>query len=837
MPLQNKYKGDNTPMKSGEKLSPEVIIKIRAAINDAEGQEVLFTGSISENGLVTDASVAARGNDSAAPALYPFMLESDVVIHNHPSGVLKPSNADLQIAFTLGNQGIGFYIVNNAVTKVYCVSEAVETRKSENLDLEDVCNFLLPGGALSRKIDNYETRDAQVQMTEGVVNAFNNNLINITEAGTGVGKSFAYLVPAIKWCLANNERVIISTATINLQQQLIEKDIPLIIGLLENGEGEKIKSILVKGRGNYVCLRRLHEQLEDNSLFQEKESTLQAIYDWSGTTRTGSKSDLSFVPDYTVWSSVCSESDSCMGMRCSYREKCFVMKLKKEAASANLLVVNHHLLFSDLAMRMNGAGYEGTAVLPPFNRVVFDEAHTIENSATSFFSQIYNKFILSKHIGKIFYRRKSRNMGLAVVMQKLMPHPEDYKDIPVLVSSVSIAAETLDTNTTYLMNGAYSLRLTSQINLDLMDPVQMSLRDLHKKIIKLVNYISDGGEVLFSEEEDNSDVFEMKVAMRRLKNTAAVLNGFLDYLTKEDNIFWIEQKKTSKGELFYSFSNTPLNISDMMNKAVYEPLQTTVFTSATLAVQKKFNFWKGRIGLDRVSEDKAKEFLLSSPFNYSKQVMLGIPNDGPDPGSPDFQDFISGFIVDAIEISEGSALVLFTSYGMLNATYNELEPLLTRQGITVMKQGSQDRSKLLSSFNKDISSVLFATDSFWEGVDAPGDSLKLVIICKLPFRVPTDPIIKARIEAIEKNGGNPFMDLSLPEAAMKLKQGFGRLMRRKTDHGIVLILDPRIIRKRYGPILMGTLPETAKSIGNAKKVLEDMENFLYGSNSDFISKE
>lgn len=818
-------------MKSGEKLSPEVIIKMRAAINDAEGQEVLFTGFITENGLVADIEVAARGNDSAAPALYPFMLESDVVIHNHPSGVLKPSNADLQIAAGLGNQGIGFYIVNNTVTKIYCVSEAIETRRNEKLDMEDVCSFLLPGGELSRKIENYETRDPQVQMAEGVVDAFNNNIINITEAGTGVGKSFAYLVPAIKWCLANNERVIISTATINLQQQLIEKDIPLITSLLGKEGKNNIKSVLVKGRGNYLCFRRLHDALEDNSLFQEKDSTLQAIYDWSGTTATGSKSDLSFVPDYTVWSSVCSESDSCMGMRCSYRDKCFVMKLKKEAASANLLVVNHHLLFSDLAMRMNGAGYEGTAVLPPFNRVVFDEAHTIENSATSFFSQIYNKFILLKHIGKVYYRRKSRNMGLAVVMQKLMSHPEDYKDIPILVSSVRIAAETLDTNTTYLMNGTYSLRLTSQISTDLIDPVLVSIRDLHKKIIKLVNYISDGGEILFSDEEDNSDVFEMKVAMQRLKNTAAVLNGFLDYITKEDNIFWIEQKKTNKGELFYSFSNTPLDISDMMNKSVYEPLKTTVFTSATLAVQKKFNFWKGRIGLDRVSSDRAHEFLLNSPFNYSKQVMLGIPDDGPDPGSPDFQDFISSFILDAIDISEGSALVLFTSYGMLNATYNELEPLLTRRGITVMKQGSQDRSRLLSSFNEDISSVLFATDSFWEGVDAPGDSLKLVIICKLPFRVPTDPIIKARIEAIEKKGGNAFMDLSLPEAAMKLKQGFGRLMRRKTDHGIVLILDPRIIRKRYGPILIGTLPDTARSIGNSKKVLEDMENFLYSSSN------
>ena len=812
-------------MKSGERLSPEVIIKMRGAINDAEGQEVLFTGQIMDNGLVGAVEVAARGNDTAAPALYPFMGESDAVIHNHPSGVLKPSNEDLQIASSLGNQGIGFYIVNNSITKIYCVSEAVKKRNIEALDPEDVCSFLLPGGELSHAIESYETRDSQVRMTEGIARAFNNNLINITEAGTGVGKSFAYLVPAIKWCELNNERVVISTATINLQQQLVEKDIPLITSLLKS----KVKSVLVKGRGNYVCLRRLHDAMEENSLFQEKESSLKAIYDWSGTTTTGSKSDLSFVPDHSLWSAVCSESDSCMGLRCFYRDKCFVLKLKKEAASANLLVVNHHLLFSDLAMRMNGAGYEGTAVLPPFNRVVFDEAHTIENSATSFFSQNYNKFILYRHTSRIFTRKKSRNTGLSVILQKMMPHPEDYKDIPVLIAGVRVAADTLDTNTAFLINGEYSLRLTAQTNADLIEPVLDSIRELHRKIVKLITYINDGGEILFSEEEDNSDVFEMKVAMQRLKNLAAVLNGFLDYEIRDDNIFWVEQKKTGKGEVFYSFSNTPLDISDMMNKAVYEPLQTVVFTSATLTVQKKFKFWKGRIGLDRVLDDRLEEYLLSSPFKYSQRVMLGIPNDAPDPGSPEYQAFISSIIVDAIEISEGSALVLFTSYSMLNTTYNDLEPLLTRQGLTVMKQGSSDRSRLLSTFNTDVSSVLFATDSFWEGVDAPGDSLKLVIICKLPFRVPTDPIIKARIEAIEKNGGNAFMDLSLPEAAMKLKQGFGRLMRRKTDHGIVLILDPRIIRKSYGVILSGTLPETAKSIASSRNVLEDMENFLYSS--------
>ena len=818
-------------MKSGEKLRPEVIIAMRSAINDADGQEVLFTGEILDDGLVTSVEVAARGNDTAAPALYPFMLESDVVIHNHPSGVLKPSSADLQIASNIGNQGVGFYIVNNSVTKIYCVSEAAQLHKNKELNMEDVCNFLLPGGALSKTIEGYEARDAQVQMTEGIVSAFNNNLISITEAGTGVGKSFAYLVPAIKWCESNNERVVISTATINLQQQLIEKDIPLITDILGNKGKNKVKSVLVKGRGNYLCLRRLHDTMEDNSLFQEKNSSLKVIQEWSGSTKTGSKSDLSFVPDFALWGSICSESDSCMGMRCYYRDKCFVLKLKKEAASANILVVNHHLLFSDLAMRMNGAGYDGPAVLPPFSRVVLDEAHTIENSATSFFSQNYNKFILYRHCNRIFSRRKSRNTGLSINMQKMMVTPEDYKDIPVLIASVRLAADTLDTNTAFLMNGSYSLRFTTAISSDLMVPVLESISDLHKKIIKLITYINDGGENLFSEEDDNSDVFEMKVTMQRLKGLAAVLNGFLEYTTKDNNIFWVENKRTSRGETFYSFSDTPLDISDMMRQSLFEPMETAIFTSATLTVQKKFNYWKGRIGLDKVSGDRVEEYLLKSPFQYRQRVMLGIPTDAPDPGSMEYQDYVSRIIAEAVEISEGSALILFTSYSMLNNTYSELEPLLTSKGITVMKQGSLDRSRLLSNFNTDISSVLFATDSFWEGVDAPGDSLKLVIICKLPFRVPTDPIIKARLEVIEKNGGNAFMDLSLPEAAMKLKQGFGRLMRRKSDYGIVLILDPRIIRKRYGSILSGTLPETAKSIGNSKKIYEDMENFLYSSDN------
>ncbi len=812
-------------MKSSDKLHHDVIMQMRKTILDAEGQEVLFIVRLDEKGMGRAVYTAARGNDAAVPFLYPAAGKGDVVIHNHPSGVLKPSSNDLQIAAQLGNEGIGFYIVNNLVSKIYCVSEAVAGGKNIPLDKEALCSILLPGGVLSREFDYYEVRDSQVEMMEGVIDAFNDNKINVTEAGTGVGKSFAYLIPSLQWAHQNKERVVVSTATINLQQQLIEKDIPVI----QRITGTQVKSVLIKGRGNYICLRRLDEAVRDQSLFNEENDVLDVLLQWAQTTKTGSKSDLSFMPDRVLWNKVCSESDSCMGIKCPNREKCFVMKVRKEASSAHILVVNHHLLFSDLAMRINGAGFSGTAVLPPFSRVVFDEAHTLEKSATSFFSENYNKFILLKSLASLYGRKKRIVYGVLQRIKQLFPSPEFINMVPPLVMEVKEYMELLEQSSDVYLNGKSSRRIMKEEESSVQDNLLSAMSDLHRSVVKLVQVIHDGAEELFTEMDDDPDVFILKITMQRLQRICRVLDLFQHYTEEEEKIFWIEKKRTGKKDPFYSFSITPLDISGMMKASVYDTQKTAVFTSATLTIQKKFDFWKQRTGL--ALEDGNSERMvykrLTSPFEYRKQVLLCVPDDAPDPGSDTFQEYLSRAILEILEISEGKALVLCTSYTMLTSAYSRTCSLLEKRGITVMKQGEADRSKLLSSFNSNISSVLFATDSFWEGVDVPGEALRVVIICKLPFRVPTDPIVKARMERIEALGGNPFFDLSLPEAAMRLKQGFGRLMRRKNDHGVVVILDPRIIRKNYGSILLESLPETALSIKSKEGMLMDMEDFLY----------
>ena len=394
-------------MKAEERLAPDVIEEIREAIADAGGNEVFLVGTVGDTGKVVSVTVGARGNEEAVPVLSPHLVDGGVVIHNHPSGGTRPSNADLAIASRLGNQGIGFYIVDNTLDELYVVAEAVEAREVVPLDEEQLAADLGPGGALNRLYPLYERRDSQVGMLRFVCKAFNGEEICAAEAGTGVGKSLAYLLPALAWANRNAERVVISTNTINLQQQLVEKDIPLVKRIL----GIDPKVVLVKGRGNYLCLHRLNEAIEEAGLFDERDPELIAIREWARTTETGSRTDLSFYPAEETWSKVCSEADACLGLRCSHREGCFVLKARRDASSAKILVANHHLLFADLAMRITGTGFDDPAVLPAFRRVVFDEAHNVEKAATSFFSQSSSRFGILRFLGRLHRHRKGRVTG------------------------------------------------------------------------------------------------------------------------------------------------------------------------------------------------------------------------------------------------------------------------------------------------------------------------------------------------------------------------------------------------------------------------------------------
>ncbi|MBI9103092.1 MAG: helicase c2 [Spirochaetales bacterium] len=810
-------------MDADERISLPARENIKDAIFEAGGNEVMAVGHLNNQKIVTSLNVTARGDDVSVPALFPYMEKGDVVIHNHPTGKLKPSQADLSIASRLGQEGIGFYIVDNAVEEIYVVAEPVFLEELKLLDPEKLVSILGPDGLMSQLI-NYEARDSQLDMLRQIAHGYNDEIIIAAEAGTGVGKSFAYLIPSMAWAEQNNERIVVSTATINLQQQLIEKDIPLVQKVL----GGKIKAVLVKGRGNYVCRRRLSEALEEDSLFRDESDHLMQIGGWVDESPTGSKTDLPFLPNEEVWNGICSESDGCLGLRCTQREKCFVLKARKEAASARLLVVNHHLLFSDLSLRLSGAGFENTAVLPPFNRIVFDEAHNIEKSATSFFSRELSRFSINRILYRLFHRRGTYNQGVWVNLQKLATPAEGESEVPSLIREIQDKMQVLEDASMELLNGEYTYRLKDgsdkgALSASLLGPMQ-SLQDY---ILRCTEALQKTIERVGEEFSEETAVWESRMLLNRMMALSSVCESFKEWEEKREEIFWFEKGRTRKGDEFIRFVATPLNISGVMRDAVFEPYDTVVCTSATMSVKDSFNYWARRTGVSDLVEREVRTFRFPSPFPYKENVLLGIPTDAPEPNNPDYTSYIAEMVKETLLISEGHGLVLFTSYSQLREVWEITAPFLRAQGIPVLRQGDDHRAKLLDDFNANSASVLFATSSFWEGVDSPGDSLQVVIICKLPFQVPTDPVIAARREQLEKRGGNAFMELFVPEAVMRLKQGFGRLMRRTTDRGVVLILDPRIIRKSYGSLFLGSLPMTGRSIKEKSGVLVDVENFLY----------
>lgn len=806
-------------MNSNERFTPKIIDIMKSAIEDAEGNEVLFLGKLDEDGIISLIEVGARGDENSVPAIFPHMLKGDVVIHNHPSGGLKPSGADLNVASLLGNDGIGFFIINNSADKVYAVVEPIILKDRVNID--DLTYLLEPDGPLSKIDENYEYRASQAELLKDITSSLNHDSVLAAEAGTGVGKSFAYLLPALKWAEENNDRVVISTGTINLQQQLMEKDIPLAKKILNSD----VKTVLVKGRGNYLCHKRFLSVLEEDSLFRDDDHQLNHIKDWMKQSKTGCLSDLSFMPDRDIWNTICSEAETCTGIKCAYFNKCFSMKARKEAATAGVIVVNHHLLFADLAMRLEGAGFDGSAVLPPFYKVIFDEAHNIEDSATNFFSERFNKYTLIKYLNRLLGKKMGKRFGSLAKLDRFIDDGAEIADMVPMIDEIKEKAETLD-QLCLDFTGGNSLHIEGEENDSLTFGIMNPALKLQQSLLTLTGEL---GVALKSVDEEFHD-YDAYIECVRLKSKfesfATFFEKFRSYKEYADDIFWVDKSKTSKGDMFVNYSITPLDISRLMNEAVFEPYSSVICTSATLTVNNSFNFWKRRVGIQYVDPNRVIEKIYSSPFEYHKRVFLGVPTDIPLPNEDGYLEYSKQYIKDILTQSGGSGLILFTSYMMLKEVYDSIKPHLDSLGISSYRQGEDDRSRLLNKFKADISSVLFATESFWEGVDSPGDTLKVVIISKLPFRVPTDPIIKARMERCSERGGNPFMEISIPDAVTRLKQGFGRLMRRKSDWGLVFLLDSRSIKKRYGSIFLNSLPQCRFIADEGASILESSELFL-----------
>jgi ATP-dependent DNA helicase DinG len=833
---------------SSKRFSENAIAALRAEIEDSGGNEVFALGYVDDAKLVVRIEVSARGNEGSVlavqdrPAGDSLESSADVLIHNHPSGFLTPSDNDLIISSRAAEAGVGSYIVDNLVENVYVVVEPVKRRKTQKLDPAVISAALEPDGAISRRLSSYEIREAQLNLMQLIIQGFNDDALVAAEAGTGVGKSFAYLLPALSYAAVNDERIVISTATITLQEQLFHKDIPMVAAALN----KKIKAVLVKGRGNYLCRRRLDDALRESSLFDEEKGQLEDIARWAETTGTGSRSDLSFLPEEGLWSRVYSEADNCMGMRCGERERCFVMLLRREASDAKVLVVNHHLLFADLAARRDGAGYTAAVVLPPYARVIIDEAHTTEEAATSFFSNEFNRLGIYRSLGRLYRKRRAQRSGLLVRLVSLLPYKVDdnYEDrIADTLEKIREAADSLDEAALELCGSEGGFRLRPQKDMEINAKLSLEIVSLRRSINNLLNFVRELLESIPKENEDDPVVWEIRSALRRLDTVGSVCTSFLEYKENCENVMWIERRggesasagKRGSDAPWAVFNVTPLDVAPSLKEALFEPNKTVVCVSATLttggfggnSAVHSFDYWKSRSGLNLVTEREILCGVFNSHFPYESNVLLASPFDAPLPTEAGYASFVNAATASLAEVSGGSALILFTSYQALRGAYETALPLLKKQGIRVLKQGDDDRNRLLASFLKDESSCLFATDSFWEGVDAPGDTLRLVILCRLPFRSPSDPVFEARCEALESRGGNAFMELSLPEAVMKFKQGFGRLMRRSSDHGVVVVLDGRLLRKNYGKAFLNALPETRTCFESFDTVLHAVEDFLF----------
>ncbi|MCZ6468547.1 MAG: DEAD/DEAH box helicase family protein [Candidatus Dadabacteria bacterium] len=830
-------------------FSESVLSTIQSTINEASGNEVFFVGSFSKRYLIEDVRVVARGNDYSVPAVIESAKPGDVVIHNHPSGTLTPSDQDIQIASVFGNQGVGFLIVNNSASQVYVVVEPFFEREIEPLDIELTKKALLPDGRVSEVMgDKYELRDEQIRMLESVASSFNDNLISLIEAGTGTGKTLSYLIPAVNWALKNGERVVISTNTINLQEQLIDKDIPLLYSAFE----DDFSYSLVKGMRNYLCLLRaetiqegLFEMVDDDEV-----DSINSILDWAKVTDDGSLSDLNFTPPDSVWDKVSAESDSCLRARCPHYSRCFFYKSRREIAASQLLVVNHHLLFSDLAIK--GASESSDAgILPPFKRVILDEAHHLNDTATSHFGMRATKFGIIRVLRRL--KRKSKGgqgKGLiyftASLATKLVKMYRKGIINDLLRKVEDLLSTKVDTVEQYVgdsFDALYTFCLPivqekdggkEEINLRITEDIteregwgkidkkfsllRIRLKELHEEIKAITDILID-----YEVESDIAKlIVEFKGVENKLDYYSDVISTFLS--TEEDGfVRWVEGRM-GRGGILSGLGLSPLDISSTLKERLYSKCDTVVMTSATMAVDKSFGFLKSGLGLE--DEQRVQELILPSPFNYEEQLLLTIPDDIPEPGNVGYSDAISDLITKAVKASNGNALILFTSYTLLETVYKNIYGELEDDGILTLKQGAFPRGKLLDKFRIEDNSVLFATDSFWEGVDVPGDALKLVVITRLPFRVPTEPIIEARVEYMENQGLNSFTDYSVPVAVLKFKQGFGRLIRTKTDKGAVLVLDKRLISKFYGKFFLNSLPDCTRLVDSSQNIIRNLKYFF-----------
>ena len=630
-------------------------------------------------------------------------------------------------------------------------------------------SFFAPRGALSEWHPNYEFRPGQLEMAEAVESAIDERKHLLVEAGTGTGKSLAYLVPAI----LSGKRVVVSTGTKNLQEQLFFKDIPF----LQQHFANQLRVCYMKGRSNYACRQKIYDAEREPILSGlEEVADFQIIREWEKTTETGDRAEIKTLPESSsAWAKVDARGELCTGQKCAQFERCFITEMQRRALASDIIIVNHHLFFADLAVKEN----DFASIIPDYEAVVFDEAHELEDVAGQYFGLSVSNFMIDDLRKDILSLARRKNLGtpdLDRVLIDLQAATERF-----------FACFPAQEGRTGFQRRAEFVRQFEDVYQDLLSSLEIT------------------GVQLQMIRESMDEVVPLFGRARSLQEN---LKQYLEGVA-EDFVYWIERR--NRGVYLQA---VPINISNLLSEKLFDKVPSTILTSATLSVEGGFDYLIKRLGIPY-----ARTLNVASPFNFQEQSLLYVPQHLPDPRDANFLKAAAEEIIRILKLSRGRAFVLCTSY---QAMRNLHERVTYEIDYPVLLQGTAPRSALLEEFKATPHAVLFATSSFWQGVDVQGDQLSCVIIDKLPFAVPSDPVVAARTDAVRRAGGEPFREYQIPQAAIALKQGFGRLIRSRSDRGVLVLLDNRITRQRYGQIFFDSLPDYAFTTEIAQ-----VEEFFY----------
>jgi len=645
--------------------------------------------------------------------------------------------------------------------------------------LDAINSIFAPDGPLAKTAPGYEYREQQVQMAWEAYQALVGSEFLLIEAPTGTGKTLAYLVAAA----LSRKKTAVSTGTKNLQEQLFFKDVPFV----QEHLFPELKVVLLKGRGNFVChsqLKKFTKQIHVR--FTADPDHLNQIMDWYRLTRRsgqGDRAELAELPeDDAIWPEICSSTETCLGKKCPDKEECFIQRMRARAADADIMIVNHHLLCSDLAVKERGFG----EVIPRYESLIIDEAHGMEEVATKHFGAQSSLF-------KIL--RLGRDVSTALRAQK------------VAERKFGTLLEGMESDARFVFECLMELTTSTAVSLDDLNPRILEARSsLCKKLDSL-------SAMLCNLPKDSED---FQILARRSDDASADLKIILRGEMNGDYACWAERRERQ-----VVIHASPVDVGPIMKSHLYSRVDSIVFTSATLSSNENFDYFKSRLGLEENSE--IREQLLASPFDYSKQTVLFIPQSMPEPKSPHFIDAMVSLLPQILERTRGRAFVLFTSYRNMEAVYRELENKLPYR---LLLQGTKSKHRLLEEFRSHNGSVLLATSSFWEGVDVQGEALSCVIIDRLPFASPGDPLVAARMEKLKKENKSPFYGFQVPMAVIALKQGLGRLIRTRSDTGVLCVLDPRILTKSYGAVFLKSLYSSP-----LRRSLQEIDSYLAGTES------